>query len=230
MPAGPARRRSRRSRAARCRGTGRAAARADLERPSGGSRAAAGSSMTIRVPPLGRCSARIVPPCASTRSRAMARPRPVPSDPGPFANRSKTRGSSSAGMPGPGVRHGQPLIGASAAADARPRTEPPAGVCRSALATRLREDAARAAPGRAATGGRSARHRPSSVTPALASARPAKPGGHRRRRGRARSTGSRRSGRRAGLREGDRAQVLHQPFQRRGLGERPARGGPASAG
>src|SRR6266511_5654765 len=53
------------------------------------------------VPPSGPLSAEIVPPWASTRLLAMARPSPAPPESEDFTNRSNTWGSASGGMPGP---------------------------------------------------------------------------------------------------------------------------------
>src|SRR5262245_9727868 len=59
-----------------------------------------GNVTCIVVPPPGVSSAAIVPPCARTSSRAIARPRPDPRDDSDFTKRSKTCSRNAGSMPG----------------------------------------------------------------------------------------------------------------------------------
>ncbi len=102
-----------------------------------GGRSGSTARRTAPLVPSGVGRAVIRPPCSSQTQRAMARPRPVPPpESSPAPNRSKTRSTRSAGMPGPSSRTSSHQVDASAA---RPvtSTSPPGGLCRTALSTRF---------------------------------------------------------------------------------------------
>src|SRR4051812_45216143 len=69
--------------------------------PSRGGTSARGSFIWNRAPMVGVGSAVRVPPWAATMRLARYSPIPSPEDPGPRAKRSKRRGKSSGGIPGP---------------------------------------------------------------------------------------------------------------------------------
>src|SRR5918996_1634078 len=72
--------------------------------------------------------AAISPPCASTRLRAMANPRPAPPESAVLTNRSKMWGRTSTGTPDPESETANPTR--SPARSAAINTEPSGGVCR----------------------------------------------------------------------------------------------------
>ena len=110
---------------------------------------ATGSVKRISVPLPGSLIASMLPPCALTTSFAIASPSPDPGEPGPLTKRSKMRGRSSLGIPGPVSR--MPKATVSPDRRALAVTVPPDGVYRIAIVTPFDEvliDATSAAAGR----------------------------------------------------------------------------------
>src|ERR671919_508088 len=89
----------------------------------------------IVVPLPGSLDAAISPPCASTRLRAMANPRPAPPESAVLTNRSKMWGRTSTGTPDPESETANPTR--SPARSAAINTEPSGGVCRIAFDSML---------------------------------------------------------------------------------------------